>query len=105
MELEYLQRPLSLTTKHETMATKQTIFLGSFVHSKSLTELEIVENGAIGVDEKGVIRFVEKSVASLDEVKSKAGAGWENAETVTVKKGGWLFPGFIGECQNRQICS
>jgi guanine deaminase len=80
------------------MAQKPKIFLGAFVHCKTQTELEIVENGAIGVDESGVIKFVERDVKSLDEVKGTADGSWSDAEVVTVKKGNWIFPGFIGRC-------
>ncbi|KAF2133343.1 guanine deaminase [Dothidotthia symphoricarpi CBS 119687] len=74
----------------------KTIYLGPFVHSTSLTELEISEQGAIGVDEKGVIAFVERDVAhdGVDEIKRR-NQGWENAEVVSVEGNGFFFPGFI----------
>jgi guanine deaminase len=71
----------------------KTIYLGPFVHSKSLAELDICQSGAIGVDESGVIRFVEREV-TLDEVW-KRNPGWEDAETVTIDDNGFYFPGFI----------
>lgn len=44
-----------------------TIYYGTLVHSLSLTELEIVKNGVLVVDnEKGVIVQVEKDVNDLD---------------------------------------
>ncbi|KAF2200706.1 guanine deaminase [Delitschia confertaspora ATCC 74209] len=74
------------------MAPSKTIYTGPFVHSRSLKELEIVEKGAIGVDEAGVIRFIERG----DEVgEEKRPEGWEDAETVAVKGEGFFFPGFV----------
>lgn len=72
----------------------KTIYLGTFVHSISLSELEIGEKGAIGVDENGVIRFVEKNV-DLHAVHERH-ADWKDAKLVEVKGNGFFFPGFIG---------
>lgn len=76
----------------------KTIYFGPFVHSTSLAELEICENGAIGVDEKGVIAFVERDVAydGVDEIKRR-NQGWRDAGVVSVEGNGFFFPGFIGE--------
>lgn len=76
---------------------KNTIYLGPFVHSKTLKELEICENGAIGVDETGVIRFVERGVESVEEVVKKF-ESWNDAKVVRVKGEGFFFPGFVGRC-------
>jgi len=43
------------------------VFFGTFVHSLSLKDLEVVENSAIGVD-NGKIVFFEKSVKNIDEI-------------------------------------
>ncbi|KAI9749869.1 MAG: hypothetical protein M1815_002222 [Lichina confinis] len=48
------------------IAIGKTVFLGTFIHCKSLNELDICEHGAIGVDEQGVIRFVDRSGQHLD---------------------------------------
>lgn len=69
-----------------------TIYLGAFAHCVALADLEICETGAIGVDEQGVIKFVEKEVSLEDIVKKHA--GWENAKIVEVKDG-FFFPGFV----------
>lgn len=71
-----------------------TIYLGTFVHSKSLSELEICDQGAIGVDSAGVIKFVERDVVRIEDVKAKY-EEWEDAEVVRVEDG-FFFPGFIG---------
>ncbi|KAH7139303.1 guanine deaminase [Dendryphion nanum] len=69
------------------------IYTGAFVHSTSLTELEICEKGAIGVDSNGVIQFVERDISGIDDVRSKY--EWKDAEVITVKGNGFFFPGFI----------
>ena len=66
----------------------KTIYLGPFVHSKSLTELEICPHGAIGVNEAGIISFVEKNFQSI-------GPEWQSAKTVKISGNGFFFPGFI----------
>ncbi|KAJ4993974.1 guanine deaminase [Stagonosporopsis vannaccii] len=71
---------------------QRTIYLGTFVHSRSLTELEICENGAIGVDENGTIAFVEKEL-DLESVQTKH--SWQDAVPVRLSGNSFFFPGFI----------
>lgn len=69
------------------------MFHGTLIHSLTLTKLEYIESGLLGVDEAGVIRFVEKGVEK-GEVGGKLGAaGWEGAEVVYLKRGEFLIPG------------
>lgn len=70
----------------------KTIYLGSFVHCIALGDLEICENGAIGVDEQGIIQFVEKDTC-LETIFQKH-ADWKSAKTISVTDG-FFFPGFI----------
>lgn len=70
----------------------RTIYTGPFVHSVSLTELEICEKGAIGVDENGIIAFVEKEL-ELDAVQEKH--SWQDATPVHLGGNAFFFPGFI----------
>jgi guanine deaminase len=72
----------------------KTIYLGPFVHSKSLTELEICEKGAIGVDESGIITFVEKNIQSPRDLQNQT-AEWQDAKIVKISSNGFFFPGFI----------
>ncbi|KAF1841999.1 guanine deaminase [Cucurbitaria berberidis CBS 394.84] len=74
----------------------KTIYVGPFVHSTSLTDLEIEEKGAIGVDENGVIAFVERNVsqAGIEDVKSR-NPGWQDAQVIKLEGNGFFFPGFI----------
>lgn len=71
---------------------QRTIYTGPFVHSVSLTELEICEKGAIGVDENGIIAFVEKEL-DLGAVQEKH--SWQDATSVQLKGNAFFFPGFI----------
>ncbi|KAF1959910.1 guanine deaminase [Byssothecium circinans] len=70
----------------------KTVYLGAFAHCVTLTDLEICEKGAIGVDEEGVIRFVERAVG-IDVVKEKWDE-WREANVVEVRDG-FFFPGFV----------
>lgn len=74
----------------------KTIYVGPFVHSNTLTELDICEKGAIGVDENGLISFVERDISEtgVEELRSQK-AGWENAQVVQIEGNGFFFPGFI----------
>jgi guanine deaminase len=72
----------------------RTIYFGPFVHSKSLTELEICETGAIGVDENGIITFVERNIQSPEIFKSQH-LEWQTAKIVQIPSNGFFFPGFI----------
>ncbi|KAF2760983.1 guanine deaminase [Pseudovirgaria hyperparasitica] len=80
--------------------TSCTVYIGSFVHCRSVTELEIENDGAIGVDKSGVIRFVLRGAGGNAEnikktLEFKEAFEHGHVEFVIVKKGGWFFPGFI----------
>ena len=70
------------------------ILFGRIVHSKSLKHLEIFKNAAIGVDEEGVIRFLDHDVTSAQEACKKH-SGFQSAECITLKPLQFLFPGLI----------
>ncbi|KAH9871865.1 hypothetical protein J1614_006123 [Plenodomus biglobosus] len=74
----------------------RTIYTGPFVHSASLSKLEICEKAAIGVDENGIIAFVEKITegGSIAGIKSRQ-EGWLDAQVVSIEGVGFYFPGFI----------
>tara|TARA_R110002060_G_scaffold29464_1_gene39842 strand:+ start:169 stop:444 length:276 start_codon:yes stop_codon:yes gene_type:complete len=79
---------------------QKTLFLGSFVHSKSLGELEFLHDSAICVDEKGVIVAVEKGCGQdkVEEIVFPK-LGWTAGEVTvrTSQPGQFFFPGFIGQ--------
>lgn len=79
--------------------SQRTLFLGSFVHCKSLGELEFLHDSAVCVDEKGVIVALEKE---CDQKKVEEAIfpklGWAVGEVSvrTAQPGQFFFPGFIG---------
>lgn len=83
------------------MATKpkNKLFLGSFVHSKLLDELEYLHNTVVCVDKSGTIVAVERE---CDEAKARSTLfprlGWDVAdvEVVSAADGQFFFPGFVG---------
>jgi guanine deaminase len=72
----------------------RAIYAGTFVHSKSLAELDICVRGAIGVDENGKIAFVKRDVEDYDSLKLLP--GWEQAKLTVLTSTSFFFPGFIG---------
>jgi guanine deaminase len=71
-----------------------TVYLGAFVHSISLTTLEICPNGAIGVDSTGTIVFVEKDIIDVDALRSQ-NPSFSSAPIIKIPGNGFFFPGFI----------
>jgi guanine deaminase len=77
----------------------KSLFLGSFIHSKSLDELEYLHDSAVCVDEHGTIVAVEKGCGLNDaEKKVFPKLGWSAGDVTvkTAKPGQFFFPGFIG---------
>jgi len=77
----------------------RSLFLGLFIHCKSLEELEFLHDTAVLVDEKGVIVAIEpKCDQSRAEETLLPRLGWSREEvSVRVAKAGqFFFPGFIG---------
>lgn len=72
----------------------KTIYFGTIVHSLSLEELEICENGAVGVNEQGKITFFEKETRL--SVVLVLHPEWTEAQVVKGPSCGFFFPGFIG---------
>ncbi|KAK7558011.1 hypothetical protein IWX92DRAFT_302675 [Phyllosticta citricarpa] len=73
---------------------QKTVYVGTFVQSKSLQELDICEKGAVGVDENGRIAFTARSVDHLETVL-KEHEGWSGAKVIKGQENGFFFPGFI----------
>ncbi|GAA5855409.1 hypothetical protein JCM8547_007815 [Rhodosporidiobolus lusitaniae] len=70
-------------------------FYGTAVHSRSLTDIEYLQDALLGVDESGVIAFVEKEVPAEEVDGQLQQRGWEGVEVVRLRKGEFLIPGFI----------
>lgn len=65
------------------MAVSRTAYFGTFVHSKSLEELEISHNSVICVDEHGKIAAVERDLPNVSAV----GAVLEKLRWISEEKG------------------
>lgn len=46
---------------------EHTIYYGTLVHSVSITEVDIISQGILVVDEQGIIVHVEKDVQDLEK--------------------------------------
>ena len=80
--------------------TGKSLFLGSFIHSKTLDKLEYLHDSAVCVDENGIIVAVEKDcdLKKAEEILfSKLGWSTRNVTVKTAKPGQFFFPGFIGK--------
>jgi guanine deaminase len=75
----------------------RTIYAGPFVHCVSFGEVDICEAGAIGVDEKGIIAFIERDADYKDVPGVMKKHGWEDSKVVLIYDSGFFFPGFIGK--------
>ena len=80
-----------------TMIPRRTAYVGPFVHSKSLHDLEICQEGIIGVDELGKIAFIERSGSDAAAAAKKH--GWDSYDVVRITDNGFFFPGFVGKAQ------
>ena len=69
------------------------VFHGSFVHSLGKRELEYLRDTALGVDEHGVIAFVEpaSSREELEEVLNRY--HWQDADVRRLDRGDFVIPG------------
>ena len=79
------------------VALEKTIYIGTFIHCESLTELDVIPNGMVGVDECGKIAWVLRSFKGR---RYPEGEGWEDAKILRIKDHGFFFPGFIGNLFN-----
>ena len=76
---------------------KKQVFIGSFIHCLSKSELEYLHDTAVFVDEKGVILKVEGSCNLEKATEMVKGLGWDGKVDFKVgEKGQFFFPGFIG---------
>lgn len=83
------------------MEARNKLFLGSFVHSKKLKELESLHNAAVAVDGSGKIVAVEPDCSedrARETVLPRLGWRENEVEFARAVDGQFFFPGFIGEC-------
>lgn len=82
-----------------TQSVGKSLYLGRFIHSKSLDVLEYLENSVAFVDEKGVIVALETDCdlkKAEAEIFPKLGWTAGDVSVRTAKPGQFFFPGFIG---------
>ncbi|KXX77521.1 putative guanine deaminase [Madurella mycetomatis] len=79
------------------MADKNQLFLGSFVHSKTLGELEYLHNTAVCVDRAGRIVAIEKDCDEKARAALLSRLEWKDSEVevVSAREGQFFFPGFV----------
>ncbi|KAJ4294901.1 hypothetical protein N0V88_005140 [Collariella sp. IMI 366227] len=80
------------------MQIRNKLFLGSFVHSKTLDELDYLHDTAVCVDRTGTIVAVERDCdepKARDAVFPRLGWGEDDVEVVRAREGQFFFPGFI----------
>ncbi len=81
--------PAQITAK-----SGKQVFFGRIAHSRSLKHFEIHHKAALGVDEDGVIKFLDGEVTSATEACKKH-SEFEDAVCTTLKPLQFLFPGLI----------
>ncbi|GAP85986.1 putative guanine deaminase [Rosellinia necatrix] len=77
---------------------RNQVFLGTFVHSKTLGELEYLHNTAICVDASGKITAVEANCdqqKALETLYAKLGWSPDDLAITVARDGQFFFPGFI----------
>lgn len=79
----------------ESSKPRRAIFVGTFIHCRTIQQLDICVRGAIGV-EQGKITFFEREVK--DVAKTARDHGWEQFDVITATDTQFFFPGFIGNC-------
>lgn len=80
---------------HKSSEPHRTVFVGTFIHCKTLQQLDICVKGAIGVDQ-GRITFFEREVEDVTAVAHNH--GWEHFDIITANDTQFFVPGFIGKC-------
>ena len=79
--------------------SKPAVYIGTFVHCKTLTEIEILHDAAVFIDEQGKIVAIEKDIEDVDAALSGASKlGWDTQDVIVraCGKEQFFFPGFIG---------
>ncbi len=85
--------------KEHGAALSNQLFLGSFVHSKTLHSLEYLHNTAVCVDKAGTIVAIEREcdgAKATELLFPKLGWSSEDVTVHTIEDGQFYFPGFIG---------
>lgn len=79
-----------------TFSQKLTVFFGAVVHSLDVSNLEIILQASVGVDQTGTIVFVDKTSKSALEAASLYGVPKEDVTVIsTPNASSFFFPGFF----------
>eukprot|EP00126_Sphaerothecum_destruens_P008403 Sdes_comp20198_c0_seq5m13503 len=70
------------------------IFRGSIIHSLSLEDLEIIQDGVLGIDAEGVILFCEP-FSELAQLENKFSFTFNQTKHKVLQQGEFLIPGFV----------
>ena len=83
-----------------TKSPRPTIYTGTFIHSISLTSLEILEDAAICVNLDGTVALIKENVDEIGVVTLAKEQGWSEWNVIRGDRSGsgFWFPGFVGEC-------
>lgn len=79
--------------------TGKSLFVGTFIHCKTLDELEYWHNTAVFVDQKGTIVAIEKDCdqqQAEQTILPKLGWTTRDISVHIAKEHQFFFPGFIG---------
>jgi guanine deaminase len=79
------------------LSSVKAIYVGTFIHCKTLGELQIFHNAILCVDESGKIIRIEEDQDGIYLAQLTRTPGWEKCTVVKAKEGQFFFPGFIGE--------
>ncbi|KAI0539311.1 guanine deaminase [Xylaria digitata] len=77
---------------------KNQVFFGTFIHSKSLNELEYLHNAAVCVDTSGKIVAVETDCnqqKAIETAYTRLGWSLDNVSVTLARAGQFFFPGFV----------
>jgi hypothetical protein len=77
---------------------RRTVYIGTFLSCKSLTDLDVLEDTAVGVNENGVIAFIERGQSGQLEAAAQR-LEWNDYSVVRQPDTniGFWFPGFVGK--------
>ena len=96
---------------------RSTLYIGTFIHTPSLGELEVLEDSIVRVDPKGIIIGVYRNVLCNSKEREVDSRGWKNSIDRLIEQGkvgpddeegfalqygrmdgsGWWACGFVGE--------
>lgn len=86
---------------------EKTVYAGTFIHTPRIGEVEVFANAVVGVDENGLIEFIDKDFYISDkgnfdgQAKARGWIHWGNECSIDLVEcagngTGFWFPGFVG---------